>query len=338
METPNYRQHRYRSSFFLPIALITVGIVWLMINNGIIPIENTYRLIPLWPLVLVIAGVGLILRRIWWPLNGLLWAATAVGVVAVMLNPPAFLPKSNLSAQLKHETISEPVGSAKSATTQLDLSVYSSQISALPASSTDLISADVNHIGTINFVTTGTDQKTVQLGEDFSSGFMRFDWLMTGQVDPWKIGLTPNIPLRLKINSGTGASALDLTGLKLESLTIDGGTGSSRITLPQSSSRFPFKFDIGTGSVSITVPDDTAFDLNVDGGTGSLIIFLPEGAGVQVDVRSGGIGSLNLPGFNKVRGGESRDKEGVWENDAYASADYPINIILDIGTGSVNIR
>jgi DUF4097 and DUF4098 domain-containing protein YvlB len=79
-------------------------------------------------------------------------------------------------------------------------------------------------------------------------------------------------------------------------------------------------------------------NLDIQASTGSIEIDVPEGAGVQVRVTDGGTGSLNLPaGFDKVQG-DSNEKEGTYENDAFDSASDPITIVVDMSTGSVNVR
>lgn len=340
METdrPSRTYRRETPSFFFPVLLITVGAIWLLVNNGTIPAENVLRLAPFWPVLLILAGISLILRRLWWPLSALLWLGTAAAVVGVLVFAPAVLPQAR-GYEYKQETLSEPLGEAKSATVSLNLSVNQSFISALEGA-TDLIRADVSYLGNMQFSASGDDQKSVRLDHNFSDPmwFVNLGMFSGEQMQPWQIGLSPEIPLRLRVDTGTGSTQMNLDGLQIESLTVEGGTGSIAIDLPSGAERFPFSLDVGTGSVTIRVPEGTAFDLDSEGGTGSLTIDVPDGAGVQVEVKDDGVGSLNLPdGFTKVRG-NSDDDEGTWENDAYATSDASIKITLDIGTGSINIR
>src|SRR5207247_1651916 len=54
--------YRYRS-FFWPALLILAGVVALLVNTGQIPVERLARIIDLWPLILVVIGLELIVRR-----------------------------------------------------------------------------------------------------------------------------------------------------------------------------------------------------------------------------------------------------------------------------------
>jgi hypothetical protein len=328
---------RNRPSLFFPIVLITVGIVWLLVNNGMIAVENVYRLIPYWPVLLILLGIGIIIERVWWPLSSLMWLAAAAAVIWVLLAAPGLLPDAPV-LEMKREVFREPLGQATSADVTLDLSTNQTRIYALQDSE-DLIVADLSYTGNIIFQVSGTETKTVRVDETLTGfpGFFRLDW-STAQVTPWEIGLTSEIPLRLLIDTSTGRSEIDLTAIQLESLTVDGSTGRINLILPEGHPRFPFNLDASTGGVDIIVPQGTSVDMNIDGSTGRIVIDVPDDAGVQVDVRDGGTGRLSLPDdYRQVREGRRRD-EGIWENDAYATAANPIRIILDISTGGIEIR
>ncbi len=327
-----------RPSFFFPIALITVGVVWLLINNGVVAADNLYRLIPFWPVLLILAGLSLILHKIWWPLSGLMWILAAAGLVWLLVASPASIPAVP-AAEFKQETFREPLDQASSASVHLNLSVNPTYISTLQDSA-DLIVADLSYLGRIVFEASGESQKSVRLEQANGLSFGNFRWeLLAGQgLADWKIGLTPEIPLALGVDAGTGLVEMDLAGLSLQSLTVDGSTGRMDILLPENGGHYLFDLDVSTGATTIQVPGGASLDLKVDGGTGGLVIDVAEDAGVQVEVLDGGVGSLNLPpNFEKVRQGNDED-EGVWENGAYASTKTPVRIILDISTGNITIR
>ena len=55
-------QPRYRS-FFWPAVLILAGIVALLVNLGALPVERLILLVSLWPLILIVIGLEIIVRR-----------------------------------------------------------------------------------------------------------------------------------------------------------------------------------------------------------------------------------------------------------------------------------
>lgn len=329
--------HRHDSSFFFPILLITIGVIWLLVNNGTIATENLYRLIPLWPVLLIGGGLSLLLRRLWWPLSALMWALIAASVVWALVSAPGILPRMN-TVNLNHLTLSEPLAPAKAASVKLNLSINPTKIHAL-ADGSDLIVADIYAAGQAFLDVSGNEMKNVTLRVEQFEGvnFFNFSWI--GQTEKmWDIGLTPQIPLKLDVDQSTGSLEMDLTGASLEELTIQGSTGSINVTLPENQAEFPFKFDASTGSANIVIPQGTSCRLDLEASTGSMTIDIPDEVGVQVEVTNGGVGSLNLPaGVEKVSG-EKGDKEGRYENTTYKDARVKVSIRVDMSTGSFTVR
>src|ERR1043165_8411010 len=52
-------------SLFGPLLLIAAGVVWLLVQSGTIPSANLWALTYIWPLLLIAAGLGIILRPYW---------------------------------------------------------------------------------------------------------------------------------------------------------------------------------------------------------------------------------------------------------------------------------
>ena len=55
----------HKRSIFGPLLLIAVGALWLLNKSGNIPSENLWALTHIWPFLLIVAGIGLILRQYW---------------------------------------------------------------------------------------------------------------------------------------------------------------------------------------------------------------------------------------------------------------------------------
>ncbi len=335
-----FRYRYHPPSVFFPIALITAGVVWLLVNNGTIPVENIYRLAPLWPALLILVGLSILFRRIWWPLNALMWLAVAALVVWLLTTGSAFLPKLS-PVNLKHETLRQAVGQAKSASIKLDLAINPTTVHALTGTN-DLLVADVYSINGMLLDASGNEQMNVELrsNPNVDNFFFnpRIDQWFEVATHPWDIGISPVVPLQLTINAGTARTDLNLGGLKLTSLQVDAGTGQMSITLPESQASLPVQLNMGTGGMEVNLPASTPVDLTADGGTGGLQIRLPPGAGVQVYVPDSGLGGLNLPSSLTKVSGNAGDKEGTYQNAAFNNTDTPVKITLHMGTGGVTIH
>ena len=82
-----------RRSLFGPLLLIAAGVILLLIQIGYIPAENLWVMANLWPLLLIFAGVGLILRGSW----PLAWDVLTLLFVIVLFLAVAFAPQIGLS-------------------------------------------------------------------------------------------------------------------------------------------------------------------------------------------------------------------------------------------------
>ena len=132
---------------------------------------------------------------------------------------------------------------------------------------------------------------------------------MGSSKNEWDVRLNGGIPIKLEVDLGAGESRLDLSDIDLRSLTIDMGVGEMKLDL--------------RGRC------EQNLDVSIDGGIGSGTLYLPGDAGVRVRV-DGGIGSVHAPGFNK--------SGHVYTNDSYGKAPITIDIDIDAGIGSIDLR
>jgi hypothetical protein len=323
---------RYRSLFW-PIVLIGVGIIWLLANLGLLPGQNLAILARLWPLLLIAVGLDLLIgRRV--PLIGALIGLGTVAVVIALLlvGPGLGLAPSTL---VRTEQFSEPVGEATSASVRLDFWSDPATISTVQGSA-NLIEVDSTHTGRIDFRAEGSAAKTVSLA-NFSQD--PTDWFTFGQPDQrTDVRLSPQVPLELSVDIGSGSVELNLHDLNLSRLEIDGGSGSAEITLPAGGDPFEGNLRTGSGSVDILLPAGGQGTLEIDTGSGSVQVDIPEQYAVRIEVRDSGSGSLSLPsGLEQVE--QFGDEEGAWETAAYSGSDRRVLLIFEgVGSGSIRIH
>ncbi len=90
--------------------------------------------------------------------------------------------------------------------------------------------------------------------------------------------------------------------------------------------------------MQVKLPEQTNLTLHLNSGSGSVHLNLPNNAGVRLEVRNHGSGSVNYPSsFDQIS--SSGEKEGVWQSLGYDSAVYKLKIICDdLGSGSFTLR
>lgn len=325
----------YRSLFW-PMILIGIGVVWLLGNLGVIPVFNFNALLRLWPLLLIAIGLDMLIGRRS-PLVGALIGLAIIGIAAVALIFGQALGLPQASVETRNLTV--PLEGAKSAIVSLDLSSYPTTIKPL-ADSNQLFDATIRYAGTLDFDARNQADGSVQISLRHTE-FPNLVFAPSFEQDDyrWQIGLSPAVPMVLALDIGSGPADIDLTGLKLTNLTVEGGSGSPRLVLPASATSYDAKYDGGSGSINITLPGDTNLTLRLEGGSGSMNISLPSGAAVRLEVKDNGSGSINVPGGFTRLSGKSGEDIGQWETAGFAQAPRRITVIVeDMGSGSINFR
>ena len=71
-------------SLFWPFAMIATGVIWILVNQGLVPSENLWALYYAIPWLLLVLGVGLILRS-QWHVAGMVVSALAVIAVSLAI-------------------------------------------------------------------------------------------------------------------------------------------------------------------------------------------------------------------------------------------------------------
>ena len=318
------------NSLFWPLLLIVAGVIWLLGNAGIISSANLAALLRMWPLILIAIGLDLLVTRERPQLRLLLGLGTAALLIAIALFGPALGLASG--ANVETHSYSEPLDNAQRAQIQVDAASASVQVSR-GTSSTQLVVANIRDDGIINFNAEGDTTKSISLDKRGSGAFL-FDTGLGNRY--WNLSLTDSIPLVLDFNLASGSAQLNLSGLKLDQVNIDSGSGSVDLQLPDSETGYELHSSHASGSWSVSLADRASLEWVIASlGSGSLSVDLPSQLGVHLEVQSSGSGSLGLPSNWKQLNGD--EKSGVWESSNFAGADYHANITIQSrGSGSVS--
>lgn len=326
--------HSTYRSFFWPIVLLGAGVIWLLVNLKLIPAEDLWFLYQLWPVLIIVAGLDVLFaRRL--PLIGVLLALLLIaGVVYVLLNGAALGLEGKPQPQL--ESFELAAGDTQQVQFDLELSTQDAVIKALEDSKV-LIEAEIWHYGDMVFTVTGSREKTVRLEQ---VGFLTgLPGVLFGNFQEdliWRIGLSPNIPFSIHVDTSTGRLDFDLSDIRLKELVFDASTGRSTIVLPESINSYQVTLEGSTGALRVILPEQANLTLRVKGSTGEIVLDVPEGAPVQVEVLNGGTGDLIAPVWvTKISGREDRD-EGLYQSESFPGAEFRMQVIVeDISTGNI---
>lgn len=325
-------ENRPYRSLFWPIVLIGIGVIWLLGAMGIIPNVSWPMLASLWPLILIVIGLDILIGRRS-SIGGAIVGLIAVAAVALLLLVGPSLGLATVGT-LKSETLTSEIGSATAANITIDLASQPVTMTAL-TDKTTLLTGEIDYYGSLDFSDSGNPTRRIRLAQTGTSGF-RFSW------DPnarWDIGLTPNLPIDLTIDGGSGSANLDLSELRLTGFSMDQGSGSLQLELPPSTQRYNANINGGSGSMSLTFPAEGDLTVRLNGGSGSINLKIPAETAVRLEIRNSGSGSVNVPDRLMAVKVFENFKEGTWETAGFDQAAHKLIIICDdLGSGSFNIN
>lgn len=269
--------------------------------------------------------------------------------------------------EVKTGTYSAPLDGATAARVELGLSFGNVNVKAL-GDSANILEAEVNYVGEMEFSTSGDTVKQVKLAQKSNLGSIGdsikrsigFAVKGGGKDLQWNVQLTKDIPLELELDGGVGPSVVDLTDVNLRGLKVDGGVGEMTLTLPATPDVYSVKLDGGVGrthltiakgamvnltieggvgGIYITVQPDAHVNLKIHGGVGETKVEVPAESGVSVNA-SGGLGNVSVPShFTRISTEENFiGRGGSWETTNYTAAENKITVEYEGGVGQLVIR
>lgn len=216
--------------------------------------------------------------------------------------------------ELRTEHIEHPLTGVERARVTIGWTSTPGYLSAL-RDSPHLIKGDVAYRGQLIFdVNVRRSVADVKLHSRFSGFWWGLPDMGGRSGRCWDVGLSPDVPLDLTLDAGSGPCDFDLTGLRIHD----------------------FFLDIGSGPIDLVLPSGRTFEAEIDSGSGPISIILPKSVGARVVLDSGSGPFQPDERFRLVKG--KRRGDGVWETDNYRTADCTIVLEIDQGSGPISIR
>jgi hypothetical protein len=271
---------RYRS-YFWPAVLILIGVVAFLVNSGVISADRLNLLFDLWPLILIVIGLELLVRRAVPGQNGdvaavlivLLAAGGAIAYIALAPNPTT-------SGKVDSHA---PLGNLDHASLEIDAGAANITVTGTSSLEGDLYHATISYSGSKPEINLDRSDGSLTISQG-NTGFGVF------QTRRFTLDLQINssIPWTITSNGGASTETFNLASVPLKSMDIN--TGASRQ-------------DITLGPPSGVVP------ITINGGALTVNLHRLAGAGLSVSV-SGGAVSLDFDGRQHHAIGSADDSSG----------------------------
>lgn len=280
-----------------PYLLIAAGVVLLAVNLGWLSFGIVGRLLSLWPVALIAVGADLLTG------GRYRLQITAVAVIAAVVW--AFTGVGGTGERVE---VAHPLDGARSAEVTLRLGVGDVSIDAdAPAGSLANGTIDTGRGETIT-------QRLTRSGDvarlEIASQTQGPASVGPNDVRRWSLSLSGEVPLDLRVHAGVGRNTLDLEDATITALVYTAGVGETIVTLPEQGG-YQGDFDLGVGATTVRIPEEIE---------------------ARVTVRSG-LGRVSV-------GGTFTHDDDVYTTPGYASASPGERIDLTVrgGVGAVTVQ
>lgn len=137
------------------------------------------------------------------------------------------------------------------------------------------------------------------------------DWTGYRPERPAEVALNAGIPWDVEVRGGASRLLADLSGLRLGSLSVDGGASRLEVVLPDPSGAVTVVILGGASNVAIRRPEGVSARLRVEGGELDLRSRGYEDAVDRYDIAvTGGANNMSIERQRGDREGADRDQEG----------------------------
>ena len=229
------------------ILLLFLGVVFLLQTLDVLPWGLWGTLWRFWPVLIIIIGLGILLRHynVW--LVSLLILAMLGACLGVAIGQYGAPPPAGAATK----SYSEPLGDIERVRIEVDFNAGSLNISSLP-------------LGSPNFVEVDSEVRNSNEGmvADFhlQDGEGRL-YLSTEQGEVGircDIRLTRSTPLTLEVKSAASNTEFNLSRLKVTELYLDVDAGSCKVMMPSSAGTTRAYIKTDVANVEVTIPEGVA--------------------------------------------------------------------------------
>ncbi|MFC2017501.1 LiaI-LiaF-like domain-containing protein [Chloroflexota bacterium] len=239
------------------IFLLFLGIVFLLQTLEVLPWGLWGTLWRFWPALIIIIGLGILLRgyNIW--LVSLLVLAIFGACLGIAIcqyeasTPPGMVTKS----------YSEPLGDIERGQIEIDFTAGSITMGSLPPTSPNFVEAGSR-------IRNGHKPMNVDFHQEDGEGKL---YLSTANQRflgedgiKWEVRFAQNIPLAINIKSAVSNMELDLSELKVTEFRLDVDAGNCEVTMPSSAGTTHAYIKTDVANVEVAIPDEVAARIQVD--------------------------------------------------------------------------
>ncbi len=315
--------HMNRGLLSWGLFLIILGAIPLAVRQGLISEESVARAWTLWPLLLILAGVGLLLRRT--PIEPLAGLATAAvfGLIAGSLIAGGSFPTASCGDEQGSRPFTGQSGEL-GASAEVDLQLNCGELTIATAAGS-------------GWSIEGVDKDGDGPRIDASEGALEIESGGTEDVfdarDRWTVTLPTDTELELRTQVNAGASRIDLRGANLGRLEVGVNAGEATLDLRAVAAIGELDVQLNAVGGSRILLPPLSFSGTVEANAaGGIRLCAPRAVGLRLTVNDSVASSHNYGSRSLVQEGS------VWETPGFDSAVNRIDLRTQVNAGSFELE
>ena len=346
MEKEKSNKFYYQRSFFGPILLVAVGVLFLGINLGLIPGASWGTIWKLWPMLLIVAGFDDLIRR-----KGIAWPLLLIGGGILLLynyyGPqswvswtqliqfwPLFLIAAGIDVLFRDQsgwliatgvvlTLALIAGSVWLFSAGIEIPAQYTGIRENYSETSEYAEIDLA-LGLGELIISDQDSDQVLIEGNLTPSSMEdlleqnanqvLYHLKNNNPDfyphtpRWELDLTNQLELDLFLKNGVGEMLLRLDGLMIDDLAIHQAVGR----------------------IVVGLPDSISGEILVKQALGSIWIEIPPGTRVAIDAQNG-LSRINFPSDFEL-------DNGFYTSPGAAEANADLLLVVEQAVGLVTVQ
>lgn len=240
------------------VFLLSIGVIWALVNVGIIEWSVLTSILTLWPLLIVMAGINIIFKNSEW-IKSLGWI---VFLSIVVIYGQSYSERfENVSPRAGEQVVIEKLAETKNAELRLDLGGVKLGVNSGATNLLEAVITDPNTRHTVEFKNGNeTAEIRFQRGKSFNVRFEEVCNLSLNKDVKWDM---------IDLNVGAISGTVDMSQLKVKKVDLDVGAGDLELLMGNQMEIAEVKIDAGASKIKVVVPKDAGVSVKFDGGLNS---------------------------------------------------------------------
>lgn len=238
-------------------------------------------------------------------------------------------------ADVLTESLSEPLGGAKTATVDIHAGDGNLVIDRQSGDEGLLASGTLQYtekqgLPTRTLNESGGHANLTMRGGAAGQPWFKLPWSACNGATEWQIHLNPAVALNITAHSDGGNVKLDLAGMAVTALAADTGGGGVDVVLPDNAANLDISAKTGAGNVSVAIGSGSTGSsvVNASSGAGNVEVRIPTDVAARIHATSGLGKAIMDAHYAKV-------DANTWQSADYESAANKVEITMHSGAGNV---